>query len=493
MWVGWVALALVLADGPPPRPAVHRAAVVTLHGEVDDTMLEAVKRRTADATAAGADLLIFDVDTYGGEAIAAMDIGDQIFLLPNVYTVAYVSAKAISAGALIAMSCNEIVMHEGTDLGDCEPIFASPTGGIETAPEKMQSPLRTKFRKYAERSGVPTALAEAMVTKELGVVRIRFEGEDADRFHYFASTEVDRWSADRRDRIAERETVLEPGRLLTVHADEAKRLGIARDVVKSREELLGLFGLAKSDDVSVYDESFVERLSRFLQEWKFLLFVIGVVGLYVEFKTPGFGVGGIVGIVALALFFGSAYVIELAQVWEIALFVVGLALLALEIFVIPGFGLAGILGIACLLVSFYAAGNRYFVPSPSRESYHFEMEQLRTWVLEFSASLLSIVVLAVLVSKLLPHVPMFRRLVLQPEAAIVAAGERTSAHRADGLPAPGDTGVAITKLRPAGKARFGEHRVDVTAEGDFVAEGEPVRVLEVAGNRVVVKREKPIA
>ncbi|MBI1850795.1 MAG: hypothetical protein HYR85_10665 [Planctomycetes bacterium] len=478
----------------PRRPAVHRAAVISLHGEVDDTMLEAVKRRAAAATAAGADLLVFDIDTYGGEAIAAMDIGDSIFFLQNTYTVAFVSAKAISAGALIAMSCNEIVMQSGTEIGDCEPIFASPTGGIETAPEKMQSPLRSKFRKFADRSGVPTAIAEAMVTKELGIVRVRFDDEASDRVHYFSVKEAEGLSSERRDHIAEKEVVLEPGRLLTVHADEAKRLGLAREIVKNRDELLGLFGVENRTAALEYDESFVEKLSRFLQAYKFLLFIVGVIGIYLEFKAPGFGVPGIVGIVALTLFFASAYVVELAQAWEIALFVLGILLLALEVFILPGFGVAGIVGIACLLVAFYGAGNRYFVPDPSRDSYTFELDHLRTWVLEFSASLLTIFVLGALASKFLPQIPMFKRLILQPDSARGFAASTTSADlRPASTPAPGETGVAITTLRPAGKAQFGHHRVDVTAEGDFVAAGEPVRVLAVVGNRIVVKKEKPIA
>ncbi len=480
---------------PPKRPDIRRPAVIPLFGDVDETMLKSVKRRIDQARRDGADTLVFDLDSYGGEVISAMEIGDAIFHIDEPYTIAYVSEKAISAGALIAMSAREIVMREGTDLGDCEPIYLSPTsGGIETAPEKIQSPLRAKFRKYAERSGVPVALAEAMVTKDLGAVRVRLEGEETAR--YLSAIEVEKWPEELRKRIAEKETVVERGYLLTVHAAQALKLGIATELVKDRADLLEKLGASSAASVPIYEELGLEKVARVLQSYKFLLFIIGVIGLYLEFKTPGFGVAGIVGLVALALFFVSSYLVDLAEIWEILLFVIGLALFALEIFVLPGFGLTGIAGIICILVAFYGAGTQHFLPDPSRETYAFELVSLRDWILQFSLSLIAIFVLAATLSRFLPHVPVFHRLILRPETAEGVPLHGTAAAfggASAGVPSPGDTGIAITKLRPVGKARFGDRRIEVPAEGDFVELGERVRVLEVKGNRILVKREAGLA
>ncbi|MCP4364655.1 MAG: hypothetical protein GY800_05080, partial [Planctomycetes bacterium] len=137
--------------------------VIALEGMIDGGLLSSVERRTKIALAEKPSLIIFEIDTYGGRLEPAFEISEYISDIPEeTKTVAYIPKKAISAGALIAVSCNEIAMGPHAELGDCEPIIPSAEGGCKTVGEKIQTVLRTKFRKFAEKNGYPVKLAEAM-------------------------------------------------------------------------------------------------------------------------------------------------------------------------------------------------------------------------------------------------------------------------------------------------------------------------------------------
>jgi len=464
----------------------QRIFVVPIEGTIDSGLAESVARRIDDARDEGAECIVFEIDTYGGEVFAAEKITHAIFPLPEerggaIHTIAFVKEKAISAGVLIAMSCREIYMEYGSRMGDCEPILVSPGEGILTAPEKIQSPLRAEFRKFAERNGYPVAIAEAMVTKELGVVRIRFEGESESR--YYSVVEADEWPDEKRERIAEEEILVRKGELPTFTFLEAERLGLSHGTVQSREDLLSRISTPGGTD-RVLEITWSEEMVRILQAWKFLLFIIGVIGLYLEFKAPGFGAPGVVGILALALFFFSSYLSGLAEVWEILVFILGVVLLAVELFVLPGFGIPGVLGIFLILLSFYLASQPFVIPGsrPDTVSGAYEMEMLRAWLVHFALSVLGCLVAIAVLARTLPRTPLYRRLVLAP--APLARGASVDPEATPEL--LGSVGISLTKLRPAGKARFGDRRVDVVAEGEFLEAGVPVRVVDVLGNRIVV-------
>ncbi len=149
-----------------------KVSIIPLKGMIDGGIYSSLKRRVEIAKENGSNLIIFEIDTYGGQLEPAFEISEYISNIKNTKTIAFIPTKAISAGSLIAISCNEIYMAPQAELGDCEPIVPSSEGGYKTVGEKIQTVLRTKFRKFAEKNGYPVLLAEAMVTKEIEVYRV---------------------------------------------------------------------------------------------------------------------------------------------------------------------------------------------------------------------------------------------------------------------------------------------------------------------------------
>lgn len=490
---------------PQEEKRVYKAPfLIPISGEIDDGLFQSVKRRVERAKFEGADLIVFEIDSYGGLLNAGYNIADHIFDL-TIHTVAYVPKKAISAGALISLACRDIVMKEEAELGDCAPI-AMTTEGIQELGEKMQSPIRTKFRKFAERNLYPIALAEAMVTKELEVLQVEFRDGTIE---YMDSEEYDRLPLERKSRVKldPPQIVCKKGELLTIHAKEALNFGFNRFLVKEREEIFQHFTKAKEIEIIRVESAGIpsstprkgvvrvielpilwsESLVRFIQSYSFIFFILGIILLYIEFKTPGFGVFGILGILCFAILFGSNFLSGLAEFYEIFIFVVGVLLLGIEIFLIPGFGITGILGITLILVGFYLASLPFVVPDVTSP---LDMERLERWVRNMGISLLGAILIMYAISRFLPKTPIFRRIILQPEGegGIFRGTAAAAEHRFDFL--AGMVGIALTDLRPAGKAEFAENRVDVMAEGAFIKKGAKVRVLKIRGNRIVVTEDQ---
>ena len=150
--------------------AEKKVIVIPVEEQVDFGLHAFLKRSVAQALEKHPEVIIFKINTYGGELQSAFDIVDLMTSIKTCSTYAYVEQKAISAGALISLASNRIVMGNSTTIGDCAPITQSQDG-IVMLGEKIQSPLRAKFRTLAERNGYPSLLAEAMVTSDMGVVR----------------------------------------------------------------------------------------------------------------------------------------------------------------------------------------------------------------------------------------------------------------------------------------------------------------------------------
>lgn len=456
----------------------RRPYLLPVEGVIDEWAYATFRRRAEAALAAGADLVVVALDTPGGELNAAFKFSRYLFndLRPRTHLVFYVEHQALSAGALLALTGHEIVMGPGATLGDCEPILLGP-GGMAEGPEKIQSPLRARFRQYAAANGYPVALAESMVTKELEVLRLRLRDGSV---RYERRDRYESWPAADKQKVVHTEVVVPKGELLTLAAKEARDYGFARAVVPSLDALGELYGV-RPFRPTVLRPTWSEELVHAVESVSFLLILLGLLCLYLEFKTPGFGFFGIVGLVCLALYFFVGYLSGLSDYWEIALCVVGLVLIGLEIFVLPGFGLPGILGLLCLLVGLFAAGLPDFIlPRTPWEVPLFERALLR-----FSLAVAGVLVLAVLLSRYLPSLPGLRRLVL----ATPSSPPHSQAIPPPSARAPvavGARGVALTPLRPAGTARFGTARVSVVTRGEFVERGRPVRVIRIQANEVVV-------
>jgi len=464
------------AEASPPVSAPAKTVYyIPMEGMIDNGLFRSLQRRVDEAEKNGADLVIFEIDTYGGLVAPALDICDLIAGIKKAKSVAYIPKKAISAGALIAVACNEIVMGPLSELGDCEPIIPSTEKGMITAPEKTQTKLRATFRKFAERNGYPVVLAEAMVTKELEVYRVEtpsgVEYMDAERLKELKEK-------SRRKRI-EANLVVKKGQLLTMTHNEALEYGFAKKVVEDKDELFKFYDVDAASVVTL-PINWAEEMVRFIDMIAPILIAVGLMAIYMELKMPGFGVPGVVAIVCFVLVFGSKYVTGLAGEWEILLFLGGVVLLTAEIFLIPGFGVAGITGIILILLGLVLAFQPVVVPTTP-----FEYEFMTRNLAKVLASVVLALVGMCLLARYLPEVPVFRRIVLATREKSDEGFVVESAQTMQNL--VGKEGVALTKLRPAGRAEIDGQVVNVLTEGDFVPEGKKIVVLHVKGNSVVVR------
>jgi membrane-bound serine protease (ClpP class) len=452
--------------------------LLPFEGEIDDISTQSVKRRVEQAKAAGADLILFEVDSPGGYVSSSMETGDYIFSL-DIPTVMLIFKSAYSGAALVSLAGEEIIMSEGGVIGDCQPISIG-AGGYTVLGEKLQSPLRAVFRKYAKRNGYSTLLAESMVTQEMQVDRATFadgtvlyvtpeEVADLEAVHGKATVEV----------------VVPANKLLTMHGDEARDLGFTGRLVKDRAEALSRWGLTESD-LTILEESWAEGTSRFLMGIKFLLFLVGIVSLWMELKTPGLGVPGAVAVIAFTLFFGASAVAGITSGLEVVLFLLGVALLALELLVIPGFGVPGIAGALLILVSLYMASVKYGLPSRDAP---WQMDEFTNWLLYLVSTLVASVFGIWILAKIFPGTSFGKKMILAPAGPAGSLGltgsGSVSGDRAKAL--VGARGKAETDLRPAGRIVVEGEPWDAVTEGDWITRGTDVEIVAVSGNRIVVK------
>jgi len=431
--VGWAGDLAAQSVSRTQGPVVR----VPVEGVIELGLAPFVERSLREAAASGARAVILDIDTPGGRVDAAERIADAVSD-SEVPVFAYVNRRALSAGALIALATEGIYMRPGSILGAATPV----DGSGQKAPEKIVSAMRSSMRALAEARGLDPAIAEAMVDEDL---------------------EID--------------GVVDAGRLLTLTTEEAAQLGYASEVADWGPLLLAILG---TEDVEVVDMevNWAERIVRFLSHPLVAPFLLslGFLGLLVEIKSPGLGIAGAAGLLSLALFFGSHFIIGLAGLEGILLFAAGLVLVLVEVFVLPGVGVFGIFGGLAMLLGVYLSllGSLPTAVDFSRAS-----------------SVLSAALAMVLVSSwlLLRRLPSNRRLhrlgIFLGEATDRETGFVSAVARVELL---GKEGVAMTDLRPSGTGLFGEERVDVVSESEWIEAGSPIRIIASEGYRQVVRR-----
>lgn len=432
--VGLLAFAVSIAWAPAPavaqRPVVYRIPVT---GVVELGLAPFLRRSLREAEAAGARAAILEINTLGGRVDAALEIVDAI-VATEIPVYAFVHPRAISAGALISVATDSVFMTADAQLGASTVVTEQGK-----ASEKAQSVMRAQYRALAERHGRDPRIGEAMVDEEIAIPG-----------------------------------VVDSGKLLTLTADEAVRVGYAVEAA-SFESMLEALGLSDAEIVET-SVNWAEGLVRFLTHPIIagLLLPIGVLGIFIELKTPSFGVAGAVGLMALGLFFGSHIIVGLAGWEEVILLLAGMVLLLIEIFVIPGFGVAGITGIGLVAAAVFLA----------------LLGSIRTWdwqdVTRASTTLAaSVIIVAAGIYILLRHLPATGRFAgVLLETASTRAGGYVSGDARDDL--VGALGTAVTDLRPAGTVRFGDERVDVVADGEFISKGTRVRAVRSEPYRLVV-------
>jgi membrane-bound serine protease (ClpP class) len=447
--------------------------IIPVKGVIDLGLSAFVKRAVAEAKAQYAQAVILEIDTFGGRVDAAVEICDALEEIKPIPTVAVVDDQAWSAGALISLACDKIIMSPGSSIGSAEPRQMGGGGKDELTDEKAVSAVRAKFKALAEQNNHPVALALAMVDKDFEVKQVKVKGETK----ILTSGEID----DLKNQYGEKEiqiikTINPKGKLLNLTAKEAKELGLAEAVLDKRSDVLRYLGLKETNTVET-TLSWSELLVRFITHPMVspLLLTLGFLGLFFELKIPGWGLSGTLGVILLGLFFWGHYLAGLANWTEILIFAVGVILLALEIFVIPGFGLAGILGIALIFAGIFLALIRYPLYLPRI--------QLARAIYTLGYSLILFVLGVLLTLKFLPSSPLWKKIVLlaqENKAEGFAAAAALDSYL-------GKTGKALTILRPSGRAVFADKILDVITQGDFIEKDRIVKVTAVMGNKLVVE------
>ena len=417
--------------------------VAPIEGMIDLGLAPFVQRVLNEATQEGAAAVILEINTFGGRVDAAVLIRDAL-LNAAVPTVAFVNKRAISAGALISLSAEKIVMANGGTIGAATPVqMGQPGAPAQPVEEKSVSYVRKEFRATAEARKRPPLIAEAMVDADVQIPGL-----------------------------------IEKGKLLTLTTEEALKHKVAdfrAETIDSVLEQLALTGA----QVKRASPNWAEDLVRFLTNpiVSSLLMTVGMLGIFLEIRTPGFGLPGALGIASLALFFWGHWLVQLAGWEELLLVVSGFVLLVLEIFVIPGFGLAGIAGIGALL-----AGLSLSLIGGGATWEFIALALGRVLVSVFLALAASLLLL-----RFFPRLPFGRQLIL--ETGLAAGEGYASAPESDNRWL-GKNGTASSPLRPAGIAVIDGERVDVVSDGEFIDVGMPIFVTRVDGNRIVVRRQR---
>ncbi|MCL2690137.1 MAG: ATP-dependent Clp protease proteolytic subunit [Chitinispirillia bacterium] len=456
------------------------AVIIPVEGTVDFGMAAFISRGLEFAAQFDNPLVILEINTFGGQVDAAFNIVDTIVAC-RLPTIAFVKSKAISAGALIALSADQLVMSENTTIGDVAPLI-NTNEGPKMLGEKFQSPLRAKFRTLAVRNGYPESLAEAMVTEEIAVYEVSF----SDTVMYLDSAKLADLSPALKKQIKETRLVVRRGELLTMTEAEAKRYGFSKMTVSSIDEMFQKMGYKDIEIIRVA-ENWSERLVRIIAAISPILMMLGFAALYIETRSPGFGLGGILGVFCLALVFFGQYMVGLADHTELLFLIAGMVLLTVEIFVLPGFGVAGILGILLMMTGMVLSFQSFVIPKPEFPwQYAVFMEN----IIRVAMSILGSVLLIFVFFKYF-----FVRLSTVVKGPYLSATlQGTAAEDTAGfVPSVGDRGKVITQLRPSGKICINGEECDVVTEGQFIDKGTEVVVLQIQGNRIVVSVAPPAA
>ena len=446
---------------------------LSLDGPVTAGVAGAALRYLSEQSRKGTARVFIRMRSAGGDVNAVNSICNALIGLKGVETIAYVESEALGISALIPLACDKIVFKQGALMGDSTRAVAGG-GGAEDLNVKS---IADTFAQTAAAKGHSSALARAMVDPKLVIV----EARDNQTGQVVALIESDLVAG----RHVRQGTVKGAGEVLKIRADAALSLGLATRVVRSDEELWSSYGLKAPPKAA--KATWVDNLVTTLNTpWMSgLLLFVGLFMLILELKLPGVGLPAIISALAFLLFFWSHYLGGTADQLEILLFLVGVVCLALELFVFPGFAVFGLSGILLILASVIMASHTFVWPT--RE---YEYRQMGQTLMEVTISIVTVSVGAVILGRYFPQMPLFRRMVLHPEAIGGSGldGKPGSDGEATYFYLLGEVGRTTTALKPTGKARFGEALIDVSADGFYIEPGAAVEVVEVQGSKVIVKR-----
>lgn len=448
-----------------------RAARIDLRGPLDAAKIDQAQRMIDNAVRQrSANFLCVWIDSPGGSPADSIRLANYLADLSpgKVRTVAYIPSQARSDAALVALACDQVVMTPAAVLGGA--------GAHELSQIEVDAVTQNLREHLAPAKSRSWSLPAAMFDRTLGVYEVTRQGVK----EYFCDAE--REEQPTPDEWTRGAAVTTEGALFQASGVEADHFRLADHTVDNVAELRAIYGL--EDDPTLVEPRWADLLVQMLATPAMagLLLMIGGAAIYAEMHSPGVGLGGFVATVCFVVFFWSHFLGGTAGWLEVALFIAGVACLALEVFVLPGFGIFGLGGGALVVVSLILAGQTFILPQNE-----YQLGQLRASLLVVAGASLGIVAAAVLMNRWLPRAPILNQVMLAP----LSDEAKKQLDRSESLVDFGrllnQRGVTTTPLMPGGKARFGDEVVNVIAEGEFVSPQTTIVVVAVHGYRVMVK------
>lgn len=420
----------------------QKVMVMKIRAEIDPRVTRYVDLALAHATDTKADIVILELDTYGGTLTDAREITEKLLAFPKPLWV-FINSDAASAGALISIACDSIYMTPGASIGAATVVNGSDG---TASPDKYQSYMRSIMRSTAETNKRDPRIAEGMVDERIVI-----------------------------------DSVKQAGKVITFTTDEAIAANYCEGKVSSIQDILDL-NKVKEPVIEHYDIGFLEKVIAFFLNPVIsgLLILIFVAGIYFEMQSPGIGFALLAAAVALVLYLVPYYLNGLAAYWEIIVLFIGIILIFLEVFVIPGFGVAGISGIALTLISMVLImlNNDFF---------NFEFIPFGDIVTAMMVTAVAIVggmLFLFFGGNAISNTRAFKRVALTTTMDS-AAGYTVNAG-ANKL--TGRQGTAHTVLRPSGKIMIDDQVYDAFTRGEFIDRGEIVEVIATEGVTLKVKK-----
>lgn len=484
----------------------------TIVGKPFSGMLDQVIASFDRAERENALLVVLEIDSPGGEVNACDRLAKRIFD-SKVPVVALVEHKAVSGGAMVASAAREIVMTRAARFGDIQPMRASLTGDApamdERTAEKIEVDIRTIMKGYAENHGRPPAVFAAMVSRDVDLYQVVFDDGGTEYLdgHELKVYEENIEKGRENRKIAASRIIKPAGRLLELTAQQAVECGVASEIVDSADAFYRTRGFDEGDIVRPKVESGEIDLTKLLPSlddiglppWVLALLgvflVAGIAGIVTEFQMPGTGIPAAIGLIGFVAFFTTLFTYDRGSPLGVTIFLVGIALLIVEIMVLPGFGVAGVMGILGILLGLFLS----FTPDWNSEYMRsFMWNEVGSFTILLVVVLVGVGLFFWAMTEYGDHIPFLRYFMLRrnevggiaPDLGADVEPETRDSARMAAARLVGKSGVAETVLRPAGKVRLDSGGyLDVVTDGLFVEAGMRITVLEASPGRILVGLE----
>lgn len=465
-------LAASSLEDDPSLGSKWRPIRVDLRGAITrrsaEQVVQLIERQMRDG---GVNFVCLWIDSPGGSTEASYHLANRLADLDpgQVRVVAYIPQQARADAALVAIACDQLVMHPDAVLGG--------PGAAQIPAAEVES-YATAAAELARRRHHSPALAAALIDPNLEVYRYTRRSDAV--VDYFTAEEAA--AMEDAKNWQRGEAVTKPGRPLELTGDEAERMRLARAVVTHFEEFKKLYGL--ENEPAMMQPGWADYLIDALRspQVAWVLLLVGCAALYLELQSPGIGVGAFGAGVCFLLYFWASYLGGTAGWLEVLLFLSGVTCLVIEIFLLPGFGVFGIGGGLLVISSLVLASQTFIVPHNE-----YQLAQLRNSLLVVTGAGAGFIVGSIFLKHVLHRTPGLNRIMLAPPDGeeLATITRRESLGSFEHL--VGQRGQAATRLCPSGKARFGGELVDVVSDGAMIQPGAEVVVAEVHGHRVVVR------